>query len=66
LRFPLPETVAGTATCVFRSTAAAPPANAVIAIESTFPARRLALQDGVAGPRAANMVFYFTGWHVVS
>jgi len=44
--------VAGAATCVFRPPAAAPPANAVIAIESAFPARWLTLQDGMARNRA--------------
>jgi hypothetical protein len=32
--------VAGAATCLFRPTATAPPTNAVIAIESAFPAHR--------------------------
>ncbi|MFZ0494739.1 MAG: hypothetical protein WBE80_12130 [Methylocella sp.] len=39
-----------------------PPANAVIAIESLFPALGLALQDGTARNRAVNTAFYFTGW----
>jgi hypothetical protein len=42
LRFPPPERVAGAATRVFRPTAAAPPANAVIAVSSArdYPPRR--------------------------
>ena len=51
--------VAGAATCVFRPTAAAPPANAVIAIESAFPARGLTVQDGIARNRAVNTAFLF-------
>jgi hypothetical protein len=35
--------VAGAATCVFRPPAAAPPANAAIAIKCAFPARGLTL-----------------------
>ena len=48
--------VAGAATCVFRPTAAAPPANAVM---SAFPARGLTVQDGIARNRAVNTAFLF-------
>jgi hypothetical protein len=54
--------VAGAATCVFRPTAAAPPANAVAVIESAFPALGLTLQGGMARKRAVNAAFYFTAW----
>jgi hypothetical protein len=54
--------VAGAATCVFRPSAAAPPANAMTAIESAFPAPGLTLEDGMPRDRAANAAFYFTGW----
>ena len=57
------EMVAGAATCVFRPpAAAAPPANAVIAIESAFPARRLTLSRRRGRNRAGITAFYFTGW----
>jgi hypothetical protein len=62
LRFPLPEGVAGAATWVFRPPAAAPPANAVIAIETAFPARGLTFQGGIARNRAVNAAFYINAW----
>jgi hypothetical protein len=45
-----------------RFSAAAPPANAVIAIESAFPARRLTLSRRRGRNRAGITAFYFTGW----
>jgi hypothetical protein len=41
---------------LFRPTAAAPPANAVM---SAFPARGLTVQDGIARNRAVNTAFPF-------